>query len=200
MALRVGITGGIGSGKTTVAEIFELLGIPVYNADAAAKELMNTDEELKNAIKKNFGETAYKNNELDRTYLASVVFNDPEKLMLLNSLVHPVTIKNAEQWMKAQTTAYAIKEAALMFESGADKMLDYVIGVTALQELRILRVMNRDGISREAVLKRLSRQMDEEKKINRCDFILTNDETRLLIPQVLELHKKLLSLAQSHKK
>lgn len=163
MALRVGITGGIGSGKTTVAEIFELLGIPVYNADAAAKELMNTDEELKNAIKKNFGETAYKNNELDRTYLASVVFNDPEKLMLLNSLVHPVTIKNAEQWMKAQTTAYAIKEAALMFESGADKMLDYVIGVTAPQKLRILRVMNRDGISREAVLKRLSRQMDEEK-------------------------------------
>lgn len=199
MALRIGLTGGIGSGKTTVAQIFELLGIPIYYADDAAKHLMNTDVQLITAIKKNFGEEAYKNNELDRSYIASVVFNDPEKLNLLNSLVHPITLNDAEQWMQRQTSPYTIKEAALMFESGADKMLDYIIGVTAHEELRIKRVMDRDGVSRDAVLKRLSRQMDEIEKINRCDFILVNDETQLLIPQVLDLHQKLIGLSKSSK-
>lgn len=195
--LKIGLTGGIGSGKSTVAQLFELLGIPVYYADDAAKQLMNTDEELKSSIKKNFGEQAYKNNELDRHYMATVVFNDPEKLSLLNSLVHPATLKDAEQWMNRQATAYTIKEAALLFESGADKMLDYVIGIAAPEKLRIERVMKRDGVSREEVMKRLSKQMDEKKKISLCDFILANDETRLLIPQVLELHQKLINLSQS---
>lgn len=199
MALRIGLTGGIGSGKTTVAQIFELLGIPIYYADDAAKLFMNTDIQLITAIKKNFGEEAYKNNELDRSYIASVVFNDPEKLNLLNSLVHPITLNDAEQWMQRQTSPYTIKEAALMFESGADKMLDYIIGVTAPEVLRIKRVMDRDGVSRDAVLKRLSRQMDEIEKINRCDFILVNDETQLLIPQVLDLHQKLVGLSKSSK-
>ena len=197
MVLRIGLTGGIGSGKSTVAQLFELLGVPVYYADDAAKQLMNTNEELKSLIKKNFGEQAYKNNELDRQYMASVVFNDPEKLGLLNSLVHPATLKDAEQWLNRQTTAYTIKEAALLFESGADKMLDYVIGITAPEQLRIERVMKRDEVSREEVMKRLSRQMNEEEKIKRCDFILINDETQLLIPQVLELHQKLINLSQS---
>lgn len=197
MVLRIGLTGGIGSGKSTVAQLFELLGVPVYYADDAAKQLMNTNEELKSLIKKNFGEQAYKNNELDRQYMASVVFNDPEKLGLLNSLVHPATLKDAEQWLNRQTTAYTIKEAALLFESGADKMLDYVIGITAPEQLRIERVMKRDEVSREEVMKRLSKQMNEEEKIKRCDFILINDETQLLIPQVLELHQKLINLSQS---
>lgn len=200
MVLRIGLTGGIGSGKTTVARIFELLGIPVYYADDAAKELMNTDPELQTAIIKNFGEQSYKNTELDRQYIASVVFNDPEKLNMLNSLVHPATLKDAEHWMNRQTSVYTIKEAALLFESGAEKMLDYIIGVTAPEDLRIERVMKRDAVSREEVLKRISKQMEEGKKISLCDFILVNDETRLLIPQVMDLHQKFIGLTQSSKR
>lgn len=196
--LRIGLTGGIGSGKSTLAQIFEVLGIPVYYADDAAKMLMNTDKKLKAAIKKNFGEDSYKNGVLDRKYLASVVFNNPVKLDLLNSLVHPVTIHDAEEWIKKQTTPYIIKEAALLFESGAAENLDYIIGVSAPEELRIKRTMERDNVSREDVMKRIAGQMDEEMKIGLCDFILINDEKQLLIPQVLELHNKILRLQQDH--
>lgn len=199
MALHIGLTGGIGSGKSTVAKVFESLGIPVYYADNAAKELMNSDESLKKAIKDSFGVRAYVDDKLDQRYIASIVFNDAQKLDALNSIVHPATINDAIKWSSLQTTAYTIKEAALLFESGADKMLDYVIGVTAPENLRIERVMKRDGVSREEVLKRLKRQMDEEKKISLCDFILVNDETQLLIPQVLDLHKRLEGLAESSK-
>src|SRR5690242_3390752 len=134
--LKVGLTGGIGSGKTTVARIFEVLGIPVYYADDATKQLMNNDPGIKESIIKNFGERSYVNNTLDRKWLASIVFNDKEKLALLNSLTHPATIRHAEEWMKKQTTPYIIKEAALLFESGANLSLDKVIGVYAPLPLR----------------------------------------------------------------
>src|SRR5687768_16863017 len=117
--LRIGLTGGIGSGKTTVAQIFETIGIPVYYADNRAKKMMNEDPELKEAISNIFGEASYKNGELDRPYISSLVFNDNYKLDLLNALVHPATIRDAEIWMKKQNTPYVIKEAALLFESGA---------------------------------------------------------------------------------
>src|SRR6187399_3223326 len=134
--LRVGLTGGLGSGKSTVAKIFETLGVPVYYADDAAKRLMNGDEHLKKRIVENFGKESYSGNLLNRSWLASAVFNNPQKLALLNSLVHPVTIADAEEWMKMQTTHYAIKEAALIFETDAYKHLDYVIGVSAPYTLR----------------------------------------------------------------
>lgn len=188
--LRIGLTGGIGSGKTTVARIFETLGIPVYYADDAAKKLMNTDPVLKEAIIKNFGAETYKEGTLDRKYLASIVFSNKEKLELLNALTHPVTIDDAEQWMKQQTTPYIIKEAALLFESGSAEKLDHIIGVYAPQHIRVKRVMDRDGLSAEDVMKRISRQIDEEKKMERCDFIITNNDQQLVIPQVLELDKK----------
>lgn len=141
--LKIGLTGGMGSGKTTVAKIFELLGIPVYYADDAAKNIMNKDEELKATIQKQFGHAAYKNGELDRTYLATKVFNDPYQLEILNSLVHPVTIRDAMNWMNVQKTAYAIKEAALIFESGSAEQLHYIIGVHAPPELSIHRAMKK---------------------------------------------------------
>ncbi|MEJ0101641.1 MAG: dephospho-CoA kinase [Bacteroidota bacterium] len=196
MPLHIGLTGGIGSGKTTVAKIFEVLGIPIYYADEAARTLMNSDEGLKTSIKKHFGEESYINDELNRSWLASQVFNDSYKLDLLNSLVHPVTIRDAENWMLKQTTAYTIKEAALFFEAGSAENLDYIIGVYAPQALRIKRVMDRDGSSREDVLKRMSRQIPEEIKMKLCDFVITNDEQHLVIPQVLQLHKKFLAIAE----
>jgi len=188
--IKIGLTGGIGSGKTTVAKIFEVLGIPVYYADDAAKHLMNTDPGLKEQIIKNFGEGSYINGELDRKYIAAIVFNEKAKLELLNSLTHPATIRNAEEWMKKQNSPYIIKEAALLFESGANRSVDQVIGVYAPLPLRIQRTMQRDRITKEDVLKRVSRQMDEEEKIKRCDHVIINDEDQLLVPQVLNLHKK----------
>ncbi len=195
MTLRIGITGGIGSGKTTVAHIFEVLGIPVYYADAAAKKLMNEDAALKMKLFEQFGEQVYKNNTLDRHWLAAEIFNNPQKLTLLNSLVHPVTIADAVAWMKQQTTPYSVKEAALIFESGSEKHLDYVIGVSSPQALRIQRVMHRENTTEELVMARLSRQMNEEEKMQRCDFVLINNEEELLLPQVMALHEKLLSLS-----
>jgi dephospho-CoA kinase len=205
--LRVGLTGGIGSGKSTVARIFEVLGIPVYYADAAARRLMNEDEELKKNIIEQFGEESYINDQLNGPYIASLVFNDKEKLELLNSLTHPATIRDANKWMQqlaesrsqspagGQTSSYTIKEAALIFESGSAEHLDYVIGVYTPIPLRIKRIMDRDHITSEEVLQRMSRQIDEEIKMRLCDAVITNDEQQLVTTQVLELHNKLLHLA-----
>src|SRR6478735_5557067 len=137
MVLRVGITGGMGSGKTTVTRVFEVLGIPTYYADEAAKRLMNEDASIKEQVMALFGKQTYLNGQLDRKYLASLVFNDEENLARLNAIVHPATLEDAEEWMQRQKTPYAIKEAALIFESGAHKQLDHVIGVSAPLPLRI---------------------------------------------------------------
>jgi dephospho-CoA kinase len=193
--IKVGITGGIGSGKSTVAKVFEVLGIPVYYADEAGRRLTNENADLQLKIKALFGEAAYANNQLNRKYIADIVFASPEKLALLNSIIHPATFADAEQWMHNQTTAYAIKEAAIIFESGAQEYLDYVIGVYAPTPLRIQRTMQRDNISREEVMARMDKQMDEVIKMKLCDFVIKNDEQELLIPQVIALHQHLLSLA-----
>jgi len=194
--VRVGLTGGIGSGKSTAAQIFEVLGIPVYYADTEAKGLMNEDEQVRSDIIKIFGVTAYSNNLLDRKYVASIVFSDPAKLEQLNAIVHPATKKDSETWMMKQTTPYAIHEAALIFEAKVNERLDYVIGVSSSMELRIKRAMQRDDVTREEVMKRMDRQLDEKTKMGKCDFLLVNDEEQLLIPQVLKLHQKLIDLSK----
>ncbi|MGE5518773.1 MAG: dephospho-CoA kinase [Candidatus Dadabacteria bacterium] len=194
--LRVGLTGGIGCGKTTVSKLFELLNVPVYYADIASKKLYDTDAVVKEQVIKHFGEGVYKGNKIDRSKLAAIVFNDQQKLELLNRIVHPPTIRNAEEWMKVQKTPYLIKEAALLFESGTAGSLDYIIGVSCPTDLRIKRVVARDGIRKEEVLKRINQQLDEKIKMKLCDFILYNDEEQLLIKQVLELHQALLVLSK----
>ncbi|MEO5782290.1 MAG: dephospho-CoA kinase [Ginsengibacter sp.] len=192
--LRIGLTGGLGSGKSTVAHIFEVLGIPVYYADAASKSLMNDDEKVKADVINAFGKEVYSDGKLDRKNLSEIVFKDEKKLELLNSIVHPATLLDAAEWMKKQTAHYAIKEAALIFESGSNKTLDFVIGVEAPLPLRLQRAMKRDNISREQAMARIEKQMDEEKKIDLCDFVIVNDEQQMVIPQVLELHQKFLKI------
>jgi dephospho-CoA kinase len=194
--LRVGLTGGIGSGKSTVAKIFEVLGIPVYYADEAARHIMNTDEELKKSIINEFGDESYVNDQLNRPYIASIVFNNAEKLDLLNSLTHPATIRDAERWMQRQSSPYVIKEAALIFESGSAENLDYVIGVYAPLPLRIKRIMERDDITRDEVMQRINKQIDEDIKMRLCDKVIVNDEQQLIIIQVLPLHEQLLSMSK----
>jgi dephospho-CoA kinase len=192
--LRIGLTGGIGSGKSTVAKIFELLGVPVYYADAASKQLYHTHADLMAQMKQHFGEDIYSDNQLDRQRLAAIVFSDQEKLKLLNTLVHPITIQDARDWISRQKGAYVLKEAALIFESGSSTDLDYIIGVRAPQHIRIKRVMDRDQCSREEVLNRMKHQIDEDMKMRLCDFIIENNEQELVIPQVLELDKELRAL------
>ncbi len=189
---KIGITGGIGSGKSTVSRLFELLGVPVYYADDAAKKLMNESPEIRQRLLEVFGQEVYSGNELNRELLSAKVFNDPDQLKLLNSIVHPVVINDAEQWMHSQNSPYVLKEAAIFFESGSATGLDYMIGVYAPETLRIERVMQRDSISHNEILARMSRQIDEELKMKLCDFVILNDEQQMLIPQVLDLHRQLL--------
>ncbi|MGN6353587.1 MAG: dephospho-CoA kinase [Parafilimonas sp.] len=193
--LKIGLTGGMGSGKTTVSKIFNVLGIPVFYADEAAKTIMNENAALKEGIINLFGKEAYTNDILNRKYISGIVFNDKFKLEQLNALVHPVTIAAADEWANAQSSAYIIKEAALMFESPAAANLDYIIGVYAPQHLRLQRVMDRDNVLREAVLARMNNQLDETIKMKLCDFVIINDEQTAVLPQVLELHKKFLEMA-----
>lgn len=196
--LKIGITGGIGSGKSTVAKIFALLGVPVYYADDAAKTIMQTDKLLIEQVKLHFGEHIYDaNNVLDRAALGKIVFNDKDKLELLNSLVHPATIRHSDEWADQQTAPYVLKEAALLFESGSFQYLDKCIGVYAPQPLRIHRVMKRDNIGRADVLARMHKQIDDSIKMKLCDYIIRNDDQEMVIPQVLALHQQLLELAAS---
>lgn len=190
--LKVGITGGIGSGKTTVCKVFETLGIPVYYADDEAKKLMQHNREVVAGIRSLFGAKAYDaDGVLDRAFLARQVFDDREKLDKLNAIVHPATIKASMEWAEKQTSPYVLKEAALMFESEAFHYVDKVIGVFAPVTLRLHRTMKRDNSTKEEVLKRMENQMDEEVKMRLCDFIIYNDEQQAIIPQVMRIHEEL---------
>jgi dephospho-CoA kinase len=193
--LKVGLTGGIGAGKSTVAHIFEVLGIPVYHADQEAKRLMQTNPTLIEKIKIAFSEKAYVEGILDRKFLSSLVFNDKQKLELLNSIVHPFTIQDGKEWMEKQSSPYAIKEAALIFESGSQGEFDSIIGVFAPPAMRIHRTIQRDHVEREKVLNRMEKQLDENIKMKLCDHVLINNDQTLLIPQVIALHDKLLQLS-----
>jgi dephospho-CoA kinase len=196
--LQIGITGGIGSGKSLVSRIFNLLGIPVYDADSRAKSIMTTDGILVSQIKKEFGVLSYNGDgSLNREYLAEHVFSDPEKLKLLNSLVHPRVREDFNRWLKEQNSAYVLKEAALLFEAGSNAVLDKTIVVSAPEELRINRVLLRDKHRTAQQVRDIIRnQLKEEEKLKLADYIIVNDEGRPLIPQVLELHKQFRSMAQ----
>ncbi len=189
MAIMIGLTGGIGSGKSVVAKVFATLGIPVFNADDEAKRIMQTSPEIKTKLIEQFGLEIYNEHGLDKEKLASIVFNDPFQLQLLNAIVHPVTIQAAKEWAAKQTTPYVIKEAALIFESGTADGLFKVIGVTAPLSLRTHRVMQRDGITKEQVDARMRNQISDTIKMRLCDYVIENNNQQMVIPQVLEIDK-----------
>ncbi len=194
MAAIIGLTGGIGAGKTTVAQVFKTLGIPVFNADEVAKELMQTSPLIKTQLLTTFGEKVYTaNGELDKTYLAGIVFKDPYQLELLNAIVHPVTIQAAKDWAAIQTSPYVIKEAALIFESAAAEGLSGVIGVSAPSSLRIQRVMKRDACSKIEVEQRMRHQISDTIKLKLCDWVIENNDQDLIIPQVLKIQEAILA-------
>jgi dephospho-CoA kinase len=192
--LKVGITGGIGSGKTTVCKVFELLGIPVFYADDVAKSIMQTDPVLKTALLDTFGENSYtKDGMLNRAYISSIVFNDKQELEKLNSLVHPAVLRAFDNWVLNQhESPYVIKEAALLYESGGFKMCNKSILVIAPTLIKMNRVKLRDGVSEEDIQLRMNRQFSDEIKIKYADYILNNDEKQLLIPQIIQLHQQFL--------
>lgn len=191
--LRVGITGGIGSGKSVVCKLFQLHGIPLFDADAAAKMLMDTDQNIKAALINTFGASVYKEGRVDRPFLANIVFNQAEKLAQLNAIVHPAVIHYGKVWHASQTSAYTIKEAALFFESGSYKEMDVMIGVNASETLRLQRTMLRDGADEATIRARMSKQMDNDEKMKRCDYVIENNETDSLILQVNRIHQLLIN-------
>lgn len=197
--LKVGITGGIGSGKTTVAEIFETIGAPILYADIVAKKIMEEDESVINAIIELLGPNSYESKKINKEYISSIVFKNPAYLESLNKIVHPATIAYSKKWMSEQTFPYALKEAAILFESQSEKELDIIIGVYAPVNLRIQRVMKRDHLSQSAIEDRMAQQMNEEEKMSRCNYVITNDEKSSVIKQVIEIHEKLLVLASNQK-
>ena len=191
--LRIGITGGIGSGKSLVCKIFSCLRVPTYDADSRARKLMTEDSVLVDQIKKEFGAQSYKiDGTLNREFLSKEVFNNPTRLETLNRLVHPRVAIDGEKWMQENSTvAYTVKEAALLFESGSYQSLDKIIVVTAPERLRVQRVISRDkSRTEEDVLKIIRSQMNEDEKVSRADFLIVNDELNMLLPQVLKLHER----------
>ncbi|HET6227058.1 MAG TPA: dephospho-CoA kinase [Bacteroidia bacterium] len=192
--LKIGITGGIGSGKTTICKVFEVLGVPVYYADDASRQLLENDKDVQHKVIAAFGEHVLdETGRIARKKVAAVVFGNEEQLKKLNGIIHPAVALHFESWLKQhQQYFYILKEAAIMFESGAYLQLDKIITITAPEQLRIARVMKRDGTSKQEIERRMKAQLPEEERIKRSQFVIVNDEQELVIPQIMEVHRRLL--------
>ena len=189
---KIGLTGGIGSGKTYISNIFKSLGIPLFNSDIEAKRLMNSSKKLISQIKKEFGEDIYTNENFNKEKLSSIVFSNSDKLQKLNSLVHPIVKEEFNTWCKKQTSPYVIKEAAILFESKSHLGLEAVICVSAPLELRIKRILERDNSTENEIKKRIENQISQEEKEKLSDYIIVNDERNLLLPQIIKIHEELI--------
>ena len=187
----VGLTGGIGSGKSTIAKAFAALGIAVFNSDEQAKALIANNAQVKKHIIAAFGEEAYQNGEYNRAYIAQIVFNNSEKLAILNGIVHPALAKYFNQWAKKQTSPYVLKEAAILFESGSYKDCDYIITVTAPEEVRIARVMARDHCTEAQVRARMSQQWSDAQRIALSNAVIENIDLESAKEQVKRIHFQL---------
>ncbi len=188
----IGLTGGIGSGKTTVSNMFKDLGIPVYIADVEAKKLMNTSKDVKQKIISLFSPKAYENNELNRSYIATKIFNDASYLKKMNAIIHPKVAKHFKKWMQKQTSPYVIKEAAIIFEHNMQAQYDAIITVIAAAEVRIDRILKRDKTTKDKVLAIMKHQLDDEEKAKMSDFVIVNDKLEHTKEQVLNVHNSIL--------
>ena len=188
---KIGLTGGIGVGKTFVAKLFYQMGIPVFNADIEARKCMVEDDKLMTAVQLDFGKNIYVNGILQKEELAKIVFNNSERLAELNALVHPVVKQKFEYWCTKQTVELVIKEAAVLFESDAHLGLNAVICVSATEKVRIARVQNRDGSSIAEIKSRMDKQMPQSKKEELADFVILNDDEQLLLPQLIKVLKEM---------
>ncbi len=191
--MKVGLTGGIGSGKTLVCSVLEKLGVAVYFADSEARRLMNSDPGLVLQISGLFGNKAYEEGSLNREFIAHRVFTDKELLTRLNELVHPAVRKDFSRWASEQKPSfYVVEEAAILFESGSDRNMDFTVGVFAEKELRVRRAMQRDGSTREQVLNRMNSQMSDEEKMEKVDILINNDGKEMILPQIINMHNAIL--------
>ena len=188
----IGLTGGIGSGKSTVLELFKILGVKTYSADESAKKLVNTDPYLINLIKSSFGDNIYDKGILNSRKLSKIVFEDTEKLKLLNSIIHPAVAKDFKLFLHSNNEDYIVKEAAIIFETKSENSYDKIIFIQAPLEIRIERVINRDNISREEVMKRINNQLDENLIIDKCDYVISNENKEDLEDKVLSIHLDLI--------
>jgi dephospho-CoA kinase len=190
--MKLGVTGGIGSGKTSVCKVFSVLGIPVFFADPEANLVMNSDENIIRELNKLAGNDLYSEGSLNRKKLAALIFKDQDLLKKVNSLVHPVVFDNFKQWTEIQDTPYVIMEAAILFESGASKLVDRIATVIAPVEERISRVTQRNTLSREQVMERINNQIKDSERIKRSDYIINNSENEMIIPVILKIHEDIL--------
>lgn len=188
----VGLTGGIGSGKTTIGKEFQSFGIPVYIADEEAKALMNRSKVIKRKLIQLFGKSAYKDDILNRPYLASKIFNDKQLLVKMNAIVHPKVASHFKRWLKKQESPYVIKEAAIIFENNMENQYDYIITVVADEDLRIERVMHRDNVSKERIIAIIENQLTDDEKIEKSDFVIVNNDLNVAKQQAAEIHESIL--------
>jgi dephospho-CoA kinase len=194
---KLGITGGIGSGKTSVCRVFEVLHIPVFSADRVAQEIMESNDELKKGINSIAGRELYEDGKLDRMVLANIIFNDSSLLNRVNSLVHPVVFEYFRRWVPEQTAPYVIMEAAILFESGASEFVDRIATIVAPEEERIRRVILRNKLSREHIIERIRNQMDDETRAKNSDYIINNSENEMIIPAILNIHNDILNFIKN---
>lgn len=199
MTKRLGVTGGIGSGKTTVCRIFRVLGVPVFMADEVARSLMNSDIDIARGISNIAEKDLYSGGELDRRELARLIFNQPDLLRKVNAVVHPAVLRNFEEWTSSQEVPYVIMEAAVLFESNADKTVDRVVSVSAPVEERISRVMGRSGMTRMEVLDRINNQLEDEEREEQSYYVINNADNEMIIPEILKIHDDMLRLTGREK-
>lgn len=191
---KLGITGGIGSGKSTVCKVFSILGIPVFSADYEARQIMDNEQSVKTEINSAVGKDMYENGSLDRAELARIIFNDEGLLGKVNSIVHPVVFQRFTDWSASQQAPYVIMEAAILFESGASKLVDRVLTVVTPVEERIERMLRGNKFTRQQIMERMKNQTDDDTRIRNSDFVIYNSENDLILPAILKVHEEIMNI------